>query len=325
MALTSARALFVIAAILGVSVQANAQLSTTFYASKCPNATNKAFEVVKSWIVKDRSMAPALLRLHFHDCFVRGCDASVLLDSTVANSGEKDAGGNKNSLRGFEIIDDVKAKLEAMCPGIVSCADILALAARDSMLVFGGLNYTVPLGRRDGVSSFAWEANNNLPPPFADFNMLMSLFSAKGLTTKDMVVLSGAHTVGFSRCSTLQQRLYNFSSTNSTDPSIDPSFVPILKSKCKFGSTGIIMMDQSKATDTWDFNYFSNVLKGRVLFQSDDAIKRTAEGLKLVQAENKAGGPFTADFGASMLKMGNIQVLTGTSGQIRKNCRVVNK
>lgn len=56
---------------------------------------------------------------------------------------------------------------------------------------FGGLNYTVPLGRRDGVSSFAWEANNNLPPPFADFNMLMSLFSAKGLTTKDMVVLSG--------------------------------------------------------------------------------------------------------------------------------------
>lgn len=59
----------------------------------------------------------------------------MLLDSTVANSGEKDAGGNKNSLRGFEIIDDVKAKLEAMCPGTVSCADILALAARDSMLV----------------------------------------------------------------------------------------------------------------------------------------------------------------------------------------------
>ncbi|BBN12075.1 peroxidase [Marchantia polymorpha subsp. ruderalis] len=316
-------AVFVVVAILGVAA-ANAQLSPTFYATKCPGAVAKSAEVVRTWILKDRSMAPALLRLHFHDCFVRGCDASVLLDSTIANSGEKDADGNKNSLRGFEIIDDVKAKIEALCPGVVSCADILALAARDAMQVFGGLNYTVPLGRRDGVSSFAWEANNNLPPPFADWTKLMSIFSTKGLSSKDLVVLSGAHTVGFTRCSTIQSRLYNFSTTIPTDPTLDPSFVPLLKSRCKFGSSGIVMMDLSKTTDTWDFNYYSNVLKGRSLFQSDDALKRTTEGLKLVQAENKAGGPFSADFAASMIKMGNIQVLTGTSGQIRKKCRVVN-
>jgi len=38
------------------------------------------------------------------------------------------------TLRGFEIIDNVKAALEKECPGIVSCSDVLALVARDAMV-----------------------------------------------------------------------------------------------------------------------------------------------------------------------------------------------
>lgn len=70
------------------------------------------------------------LRILFY--LVQGCDGSVLLDSTTTNKAEKAAIPNL-SLAGFDVIDEIKAAVEAECPGVVSCADILALAARDSV------------------------------------------------------------------------------------------------------------------------------------------------------------------------------------------------
>ena len=63
----------------------------------------------------------------------RGCDASVLLDNYEDIVSEKQAVPNLNSLRGFDVIDEIKYILEEACPLTVSCADILAMAARDAV------------------------------------------------------------------------------------------------------------------------------------------------------------------------------------------------
>jgi Peroxidase len=63
-----------------------------------------------------------------------------LLDDTSTFTGEKNAGPNANSARGFEVIDTIKSLVEVTCKATVSCADIVALAARDGVSL---VNYTV--------------------------------------------------------------------------------------------------------------------------------------------------------------------------------------
>ncbi|KAF8414040.1 hypothetical protein HHK36_002039 [Tetracentron sinense] len=97
----------------------------------CPKAEKIVLDYVKKHIPNAPSLAAAFIRIHFHDCF--GCDGSVLLNSTSSNQAEKEAVPNQ-TLRGFDFIDRVKSLLEAECPSIVSCADVLALVARDAVV-----------------------------------------------------------------------------------------------------------------------------------------------------------------------------------------------
>jgi peroxidase len=112
-------------------------LQPHFYDHACPQMQAIVGSIVAKAHAEDPRMAASLLRLHFHDCFVQGCDASVLLDADGSGRfvTEKRSNPNKDSIRGFEVIDEIKAALEHACPHTVSCADIVAVAARDSVVL----------------------------------------------------------------------------------------------------------------------------------------------------------------------------------------------
>ncbi|KAE9448167.1 hypothetical protein C3L33_19927, partial [Rhododendron williamsianum] len=126
-AIASALLLFLL-----LNTPVNAQLSSTFYDNTCPNALNTIRTSIRQAVSRERRMAASLIRLHFHDCFVQGCDASILLSEAATSTSEQTAGPNAGSVRGYEVIDAAKAEVEKICPEVVSCADILAVAARDA-------------------------------------------------------------------------------------------------------------------------------------------------------------------------------------------------
>ncbi|KAK3139174.1 hypothetical protein QOZ80_5AG0378990 [Eleusine coracana subsp. coracana] len=186
----------------------------------CPGVYDAVKSVMKSAIAKEKRTGASILRLFFHDCFVQGCDASLLLDDTPSFKGEKTAAPNNGSARGFEVIDAIKSAVDKVCAGVVSCADILAIAARDGVVILGGPNWDVKVGRRDSTTASFNGANNNIPPPTSSLANLNSYFAAQGLSQKDMVALSGAHTIGLARCTNYRAHIY----IQRQDTNIDAAF-----------------------------------------------------------------------------------------------------
>ncbi|KDP20805.1 hypothetical protein JCGZ_21276 [Jatropha curcas] len=251
--------------VLFVFNAANAQLKVGFYSKTCPRAEAIVKEVIDQVMSVAPSLSGPLLRMHFHDCFVRGCDGSVLLDATKGQQAEKDGIPNQ-TLRGYEIIDRVKSALEKECPGIVSCADIVAIVARDVTFATKGPYWQVETGRRDGRVSIAAETLTNLIPPNANITTLIARFQAKGLNLKDLVVLSGGHTIGTSHCSSFNSRLYNFTGrgiNNDFDPTLDPYYVKQLKIKCKPGDQNSLVEMDPGSVRTFDDDYYTLVVGSR--------------------------------------------------------------
>ncbi|KAM0012195.1 putative peroxidase [Helianthus debilis subsp. tardiflorus] len=309
-----------------LSLHAEGQgLKVGFYEKSCPQAEKIVLTVMSDVMAVAPSLSGPLLRMHFHDCFIRGCDGSVLLDSPTGQS-EKFSPPNL-SLRGFNIIDKVKWALEKACPGVVSCADIVALVARDVTMATKGPYWEVETGRRDGkVSLFADPINRvtGLPPPFASITLLKQSFAMRGLNTKDLVVLSGGHTIGMSHCSSFENRLYNFTGKGDTDPSMDQNYIARLKLKCKpRDQTTLAELDPGSFL-TFDDSYFRLVTKGRGLLESDAALLNDPETRAYLIQSISHGSTFFKDFGVSMVKMGRIGVLTGSQGEVRKVCTKTN-
>ncbi|TYH95008.1 hypothetical protein ES332_A12G078100v1 [Gossypium tomentosum] len=250
------------------------QLDYRFYDSTCPSLTMIVRYGVWSAIANDTRMAASLVRLHFHDCFVNGCDASILLDDIDSTFvGEKTARSNQNSVRGYEVIDKIKANVEKACPSTVSCTDILTLAAREAANIVGASYWMVPLGHRDGRTANKTAANE-LPSPFESLDNIIAKFNAKGLDTKDVVVLSGAHTIGFAQCFTFKQRLFNFGGSGKPDPDLEASLLKGLQTVCPDqvdSDTTLVPLD-SVTTNRFDNSYYRNLVNSSGLLQSDHVL-----------------------------------------------------
>ncbi|RDX80762.1 Peroxidase 15, partial [Mucuna pruriens] len=256
-----------------------------------------------------------------------GCDASILLNNTATIVSEQQALPNINSIRGLDVINQIKTELESACPGIVSCADILTLAAQVSSLLAHGPYWKVPLGRRDSLTANQTLANQNLPAPFFNLTLLKAAFAAQGLDTVDLVALSGAHTFGRSHCSLFANRLYNFSGTGKPDPTLDTSYLQQLRKICPNGGPNNLANFDPTTPDTLDNNYYSNLQVKKGLLQSDQELFSTpgADTISIVNKFSSNQHDFFKNFKNSMIKMGNIGVLTGKKGEIRKHCNFVNK
>ncbi|KAK6128964.1 hypothetical protein DH2020_037290 [Rehmannia glutinosa] len=303
----------------------NSQLDYRFYDKTCANLTKIVRYGVFSAIANETRLAASLLRLHFHDCFVNGCEGSILLDDNINFRGEKNAFPNRNSARGFEVIDAIKENVEKACPSSVSCTDILTLASRDAVFLAGGPFWPVPLGRHDGLTANETAANTDLPSPFEPLENITAKFISKGLDVKDMVVLSGGHTIGFAQCSTFKQRLFDFDGAGNPDPILDESLLSSLRNICPNQDDSDSNLAPLDATSSkFDNSYFKILLNNSGLLQSDQALMGDNKTAGLVSNYCKSPFLFSKDFAASMVKMSNIGVLTGQQGEIRKNCRVVN-
>ncbi|GLJ14687.1 hypothetical protein SUGI_0238010 [Cryptomeria japonica] len=299
-------------------------LSWTFYSTSCPTLESIVKERIEYYLNQDITQAAGLLRLHFHDCFVQGCDGSVLLNGT---SNERVTPPNV-SLRAmaFTIINDIKARVEAACSGIVSCADILALAARDSVNKAGGPFYPLPLGRRDSLG-FAnlTTVLANLPAPSSNVTGLMSVLSLKGLTFTDLVALSGGHTTGRANCSSFDNRLHDsVTGENEQDPTLDQTFAKQLYLTCPTNTTVNTTNLDIRSPKVFENKYYVDLLNRQTLFTSDQSLYTDSRtrGVVIDFAINQTS--FFEQFVLSMLKMGQLDVLTGSQGEIRENCEIAN-
>ncbi|KAL3651792.1 hypothetical protein CASFOL_004794 [Castilleja foliolosa] len=307
--------------------ESDEQLSYGYYDRSCPSLEMVVSLGVWKAIRNDSRMAASLLRLHSQDCLVNGCDASLLLDDTQTFKGEQSALPNQYSIRGLDVIDQIKEVVELVCPSTVSCADILALAARDAVVQSRGPFWQVQLGRLDGLYASKESVMEQLPSPFEPLKNITAKFYTKGLNIKDVVVLSGAHTLGSAQCYMFRDRLYNYKNSSKPDPSLNPSLLSKLQSICTTNdktSCNLAALDSGSA-NVFDNSYYKNLMKNYGLLQSDQALMSHPTTVPMVERYSANLPLFLNDFAASMTKLGKIGVITnGGGGEIRIKCGYVN-
>ncbi|KAG8383225.1 hypothetical protein BUALT_Bualt05G0162300 [Buddleja alternifolia] len=320
-------------------VQKQEGLREGFYEKSCPQAENVVKEVIKKIFRKDPTLAPALVRLFLHDCFVtvrkkkllypiltskllkQGCDASILLDETpTGEEVEKKAHVNGPFVRGYEAIDEIKAQLEAECPETVSCADILAFTNRDALVHAGVPSYSVPAGRRDSLASLSNNVQGNLPVPETPINEITQIFEKKGFSMEDLVVLNGAHSIGTAHCTVVSGRFFDPEKSKEIDQGYVIKMRPL--AMCRNETQDLPFDPYSH--HKMDSRFYKELLQNRALLESDHNLAKDGHANEIMKKLVDDQKGWLEKFTKAIVKLGEVEVLTGDQGQIRKQCRAVN-
>ncbi|KAF3325226.1 peroxidase 5-like protein [Carex littledalei] len=297
-------------------------LKPKFYEAKCPRVEDAIANAVATAEKNNPGICAGVIRLHFHDCFVNGCDGSVLLDNPNSEKTSDDNIG----LRGFNVIEAAKIAAEKSCgkpsPPLVSCADVLAYAARDCVNILGGFTYEVVAGRFDSKVSRKEDTTGNLPAANFTFEELKDNFAKKKLSAVDLVALTGAHSIGVAHCLSFKERF-----TNVKTSEIDPTYADSLREKCKNGDFVIVSQDHV-TSNRLDVQWYKNENQNKVLFLSDWVLRTDSASQSLMNnfaGLNRNLPPqfikWEPAFIDAMQKMGKIP---GGPGEIRKVCNAVN-
>ncbi|KAL6603570.1 hypothetical protein ACP70R_043931 [Stipagrostis hirtigluma subsp. patula] len=298
---------------------AAARLRPDHYADVCPNLEGIVRDAVRQSMAHSPVAGPATLRLFFHDCAIRGCDASVMIINPDGDDEWRSPDDMTLKPEGFFTVMAAKAAVDSdpQCRNRVSCADILALAARDAVFLSGGPDYPVELGRYDGRVST--RASVVLPHGTFDLDQLTAFFSGLGLSRTDMIALSGGHTIGAAACGFFE---YRVGGGAGGEEGMDPAFASQLRGSCP-GPGGFAFLDAATPL-RFDNAYYGNLRGGWGLLGSDQVLyadERSRGTVERYAADERA---FFDDFAAAMTRLGRVGVRTADDGEIRRDCRFPN-
>lgn len=147
-------------------------------------------------------------------------------------------------------------------------------------------------------------------------------------------------------CEFIHNRLYNFNGTGQPDPTLSPDFLNEMRSRCRednstLSRVGLLERMHSRGSiesasvtqafqelsssvpsgADFDTHYYQRLLMGRGLLYADQQLMadKKTEGLVRAYASDD-GSTFRMDFAGAMMKMSNLNVLTGSQGRVRLNC-----
>ncbi|XP_024041548.1 peroxidase 60-like isoform X2 [Citrus clementina] len=234
------------------------------------------------------------------------------------------------------------ADVEMIVAGVVTArffrdptvvAALIRLQFHDCFVNGGGGRYEVQTGRRDGLVSLAQNVSISIPGPSASIPQTMAVFANKGLNLTDMVLLMGGHSVGVAHCSIFKDRLYNFRSTGRPDPTMDSFLANKLRARCPLDTTTTTTTTTANNTVDLDQNpfqipfldnsYYRQLMLNRGVLEIDQELALHPLTRATVMSIANALD-FPIQFGAAMVKMGAIEVLTGMQGEIRRFCTATN-